>query len=363
MIERVTAGYLINTLQFGRVRVQTGLRFEATHEDLAGTQVSSDSSGNPVFTPISRNNSYLDPLPSVQVHFALGQNSAIRASYGRGIARPNYNDLPPIFDITGAPDVTVGNPDLKPTHSNNYDLLFEKYLQPFGVIQAGFFFKQLSDPIYEGLTQVITQQVATQNPLLAPYLHGTVTEPINGQSAHLYGFEIAYQQHLSFLPGALSGIGVSANYGFTASSTVGVPFRTDLPNLQRQAPNTFNFSPTYDRGRLSARLGVSYNGPYIWSYAYSNLVADPNSSTGVSPNLVPLGKHGPFGDIYLYQHTQVDAQASYRIYHGLQFVVAGLNLTNAMFGFYAGSPVFPIQREYYKPSYEFGLRYTHTTEK
>jgi len=364
LIERVTAGYLMNTLQFGRVRLQTGLRFEATNEDLSGTQVSDDpNTGNPFFTRLQKNSSYLDPLPSVQVRFGLGQNSAIRASYGRGIARPNYNDLPPIFDITGAPDVTVGNPNLKPTHSNNYDLLVEKYLQPLGVIQAGFFFKQLSDPIYEGLTQVITQQVAMQNPLLAPYLHGTVTEPINGQSAHLYGFEIAYQQHLSFLPGALSGIGVSANYGFTASSTVGVPFRTDLPDLQRQAPNTFNFSPTYDRGRLSARLGVSYNGPYIWSYAYSNLVADPNLSTGVSPNLVPLGKHGPFGDIYLYQHTQVDAQASYRVYHGLQFVVAGLNLTNAMFGFYAGSPVFPIQREYYKPSYEFGLRYTHTSEK
>jgi hypothetical protein len=78
---------------------------------------------------------------------------------------------------------------------------------------------------------------------------------------------------------------------------------------------------------------------------------------------VPLGKHGPFGDIYLYQHTQVDAQASYRVYHGLQFVVAGLNLTNAMFGFYAGSPIYPIQREHYKPSYEFGLRYALTGEK
>jgi len=363
LIERVTAGYLMNTLQFGRVRLQTGLRFEATNEDLLGNQVGFDQSGNTTFTGISKHNSYLDPLPSVQVRFALGNDTAIRASYGRGIARPNFMDLPPIFDITGKPDVSIGNPDLKPTHSNNYDLLFEKYLQPLGVIQAGFFFKQLSDPIYEGVAQVITAQVAQQNPLLAPYVHGTVTQPINGQSAHLYGFEIAYQQHLSFLPGAFAGIGISANYGYTASSTVGVPFRTDLPSLQRQAPNTFNFSPTYDRGRISARLGVSYNGPYIWSYAYSNLVADPSSQSGVSPNFVPLGKHGPFGDIYLYQHTQVDAQASYRVYHGLQFVVAGLNLTNAMFGFYQGSPIFPIQREYYKPSYEFGLRYTYTSEK
>jgi hypothetical protein len=54
----------------------------------------------------------------------------------------------------------------------------------------------------------------------------------------------------------------------------------------------------------------------------------------------------------------VDAQGTFRMYRGLQFLVAGLNLTNEVFGFYNGSPRYPIQREYYKPSYEFGLRYS-----
>jgi len=84
-----------------------------------------------------------------------------------------------------------------------------------------------------------------------------ISQPLNGRSAQVYGFEIAYQQHLTFLPGALSGIGISANYGYTHSSTSGVPLRTDTPALQRQAPNSWNFSPTYDRWRISARLGVS----------------------------------------------------------------------------------------------------------
>jgi hypothetical protein len=59
---------------------------------------------------------------------------------------------------------------------------------------------------------------------------------------------------------------------------------------------------------------------------------------------------------------QVDAQAQIRIYRGLQLVVGGLNLTNEVFGFYQGSPQYPIQREYYKPSYIFGLRYTLSNE-
>lgn len=75
-----------------------------------------------------------------------------------------------------------------------------------------------------------------------------------------------------------------------------------------------------------------------------------------------LGIKGPRGDVYLYQHTQVDAQMSFRMYKGLQFIFAGLNLTNEVFGFYQGSPIYPIQREYYKPSYEFGLRYTLSSE-
>ena len=364
LIERVTAGYAMNTLQFGRVRVQTGLRLEATSENLLGNQVGVDSSGNPTFTPLRRNSSYLDPLPSVQARFALWHDSAIRASYWRGIARPNFSDLPPIFDITNAPNsVSIGNPNLKPTHANNYDLLYEQYLKPLGVLQAGFFYKQISDPIYESVGRVITAQVIQQNPLLAPYQNAILNQPINGTNAHLYGFEIAYQQHLSFLPGLLNGFGLSANYGYTKSDTAGIPLRTDRPALQRQAPNTFNFSPTYDKSRLSARLGLSYNGPYIWSYVFQNLQADSTSSTGVSPVTVPLGKRGPFGDTYLYQHTQVDAQASIRMYRGLRFIVAGLNLTNEVFGFYNGSPVYPIQREYYKPSYEFGLRYSLTGEQ
>jgi len=364
IIERVTAGYAMNTSQFGRIRLQTGLRFEATSENLLGNTVGG-TSDNPTFSPLHQDSSYLDPLPSVQVRFGLGPDSAIRVSYGRGIARPNFSDLPPTFGITDVPknvtgqEISFGNPNLKPTHSNNYDLLFEQYLKPLGLIQAGFFFKDISDPIYEGVRTLITQQTVQQNPLLGPYVDDFLTQPINGSSAHLYGFEVAYQQHLTFLPGLLNGFGLSANYGYTKSSTVGVPLRTDHPALQRQAPNTFNFSPTYDKSRLSARLGLSYNGPYIFEYAYQDLEASP---TGLSPTAVPFGLRGPKGDIYLYQHTQVDAQASFRMYKGLQFIFAGLNLTNEVFGFYAGSPTLPIQREYYKPSYQFGLRYTLSGE-
>jgi TonB-dependent receptor len=363
LIERVSAGYLMNTIDVGRFRVQTGLRFEGTNESLLGNQVFFDANGflctapdpqdpgcPPNFTsavaPVRRNSSYLDALPSVQIRFRLPHDAAIRAVYGRGIARPNYSDLPPTFNAQGNNnEIDIGNPNLKPTYANNYDLLYEQYLKPLGLLQAGFFYKQLSDPIYESVkTPITTNQYGSQ------YNNGqwVVAQPINGLSARVYGFEIAYQQHLTFLPHRLAGIGISANYGYTHSSTDGVPGRSDKPPLQRQAPNTWNISPTYDRGRFSGRLGISHNDANIFSYSFQDGAA--------------LGIKGPNGDTYLYPHTQVDAQASVRVYRGLQFVAAGLNLTNEVFGFYNGSSIYPIQREYYKTSYMFGLRYTLSNE-
>jgi len=377
LVERISAGYAMNTLDFGQVRLQTGLRFEGTNESVLGYQVLFDSNGNlctanstdpacpanitsPVL-PQSKKYSYLDVLPSVQVRFRLPHDAGIRAVYGRGISRPNYGDLPPTFSAYGNNnEVDIGNPNLKPSRANDYDLLYEQYLKPFGMLQGGFFFKQLSDPIYESVKSLLTPELAQQyglNPNSIYVQNGyDLSRPVNGKSATVYGFELAYQQHLTFLPGPLAGIGLSANYGYTHSSTTGVPLRTDTPALQRQAPNTWNVSPTYDRWRISARLGISHNDANIFSYAYQNLNSDG------SANPVPLGIKGPGGDTYLYAHTQVDAQASFRMYRGLHLTVAGLNLTNQVFGFYNGSGIYPIQREYYKTSYMFGLRYTLSNE-
>ena len=153
---------------------------------------------------------------------------------------------------------------------------------------------------------------------------------------------------VSFLPGALKGTGVRANYSYTSSradfpSTFG---RTDHPTLPRTAPNNWNFDVTYDRKGISARMGLSHNDADVWSYRFTD------GATG--------GLHGPKGDTYLYPHTQVDAQVSYWIPKspGVQAVVSMLNLTNEAFGFYNGSERYPIQREYYNRTYSFGLRWT-----
>jgi TonB-dependent receptor len=341
LIELVGSGYFQNTIDLGRWRIYAGLRFETTHLDLTGYQVLADSSGNYLSTtPLKKNSSYLDPLGSASVRYALNQSMNLRLAYGRGIARPDYGQLPPYQNISDRRNtISAGNPNLNATHANNYDLLYEWYLKPLGLIQGGFFYKDISDPIY------LVQTTVTSG----TYKGFQQTQPVNGSTAWLYGFEASYQQRLSMLPGLLNGAGISANYSYTNSQASGVPGRSDHPALQRQAPHTWNISPTYDKGRISLRVGLAFNDANIFQYNYQD--GDP------------LGKTGPGGDVYLYSHFQVDAQAMIRYKKGIQFIVYGLNLNNEPFGFYQGSGIWPIQREYYKPTYAAGVRWTPTTER
>jgi hypothetical protein len=148
----------------------------------------------------------------------------------------------------------------------------------------------------------------------------------------------------------------------TYSNAGHLPLRPDTPALQRQAPSTWNLSPTYDRWRLSARVGISYNGASIFQYQWAQCTPAQAAGAGCE-DPANLGPHGPVGDIYFYPHTQVDAQISFRMQKSLTALVQGLNLTNEVFGFYNGSPQYLIQREYYKPTYAFGLRWSPLREK
>jgi TonB-dependent receptor len=334
--ERVWAGYAMNTLEMGSNHLQAGVRIEATQSSYTGYHVTLDGAGHYVSTtPVTGDRTYTNVLPSVQYRYAFDENTNVRAVYGMGIARPNFGDLPPfILEQDRRRTVSVGNPDLKPTRANNVDLLFERFVEPVGVVQVGVFYKALTDPIYPS----VQTTVAT-----GTYAGFTQAQAINGPSAHVGGIEMTWQQHLSFLPGALKGLGLRTNYSYTTSKAT-VPGRTDNPALLRQAPNNWNVDVTYDKRALSARVGVTHNDANIFSYNFQ-----PGADGGIT---------GPNGDLYLYAHTQVDAQASYTLARQIQVFVALLNLNNEVFGFYQGSPQYPIQREFYNRTVSIGMRLT-----
>jgi TonB-dependent receptor len=349
LVERVTAGYLMNTTDVGRFTIYAGVRFEGTQWRSAA--VNTVSGCPPTGLPglcVPASGTYIDVLPSASLRIRLDSNSALRLVYGRALSRPLPSQLTTAvqLDTSTVPNTFDVGAVLNPEHSNNYDVLYERYLTPLGLIQAGFFYKQITNPI---VTNVV---LATSGRFDGFF----VSTPANAGSAYITGVEFAFQQHFTYLPSLLSGLGVSANYSYTRSGTSRVDqLRTDNPPLLRQAPNTWNISPTYDRKRLSIRVGLAYNGPNIDFYQYHNLTRNADGS--LSPNPQPGGVRGPAGDNYFYSHFQVDAQGSYYLGKGLTAIVSGLNLNNEVFGFYNGSPQYVVQREYYKPTYSFGFRW------
>jgi TonB-dependent receptor len=329
----------MNALTFGRARIETGVRFETTQSTFTGYHVTFDTNGHYVSTnPVSGNNTYVTPLPSVNLQYALTPTTSLRAGYFRALARPNFSDLPPyILESDIDQQIAVGNPALKPTTANNFDLLAEHYLKPVGIIQAGVFYKDLQAPIF-----------SVTSPITSGNFNGfTQVQPVNGTTAHILGVEAAYQQLLTFLPGFLNGVGFSANYSHTVSRAV-VPQRALDPALVRQGPNNWNIGLTYDKRRVSARLGLTHNSAYIYQYGFVDGA--------------PLGVKGPNGDQYTYAHTQLDLQGSFRIKPRLKLVASLLNLNNEVFGFYQGSAQYPIQREFYGPSFALGFRWSSSKE-
>jgi len=363
LVEKVSAGYVMDTIDLShRVRVVAGVRFEGTN--LRTLSFDATKPAGQEELAFHSNGSYVKVLPSVSLRYAFTGSTNLRLVYGRGFSRPDPQDIAQAFTLTtvGSPgnqknQVSEGNPNLRAETADNFDVLVEHYLNPFGMITAGYFYKRLSDPIVTQIFQASSIPGVNATLFPPPY---TVTQPINAGSAWISGFEVAYLQHLTFLPGALRGLGLSANYGYTASQAKGLPGRSDNPRLLRNSPNTWNISPTYDSGRLSLRLGVTYNQANISGYAYQDGTA---TLDGTPSTPTPGGLKGPFSDQYFYTHLQVDVQGSYRLVHGLQFVMYGLNLNNEVFGFYQGSAQYMIQREYYKPTVAAGFRWTPLHEK
>lgn len=89
-------------------------------------------------------------LPSIDFSADVTSETKLRASYGQTIGRPGWNAiqggqrLDPLARVDGG-SASVGNPDLKPLHSSNFDLSAEHYYAKSSYIAASYFHKSLKD--------------------------------------------------------------------------------------------------------------------------------------------------------------------------------------------------------------------------
>lgn len=323
--ENISAYYAMNTLSMDNWMFLVGVRHEFTGTTNNSHQVLLDANGNYVSTTnLESKINYNTFLPMVHIRYKLSPMTNIRLAYTSGLARPNFYDLVPYRVILSEDNqINEGNPTLKPTTAASLDLMGEHYFQAIGMVSGGIFYKKLNDIIFTQTTRVVG----------GTYDGWYHSQPINGGSSTLFGFELNWQQQLTFLPGFLNGLGISANYAHT-KSTADVGGRLERSMLPGQAENTGNVAISYEKYGFSGRFSISYNGSFTEE----------------------VGEDAEHDRIYK-NHMQMDFSASQQVYKGLELYLEIINLNKEPMIYYMGQSTRPLQQEYYSWWMHAGVKF------
>ncbi|MGV3704927.1 MAG: TonB-dependent receptor [Arcticibacter sp.] len=340
--ETITAGYVRWDQDLStRLSMILGTRLEHTSLRYTGYVVEDEED---ILGKVTNKNNYLDVMPSLTLKYNASENLIFRLAATTSLARPNYFDLVPYFDNRiGDKELYVGNENLKAAYAWNYDFMVENYFRSVGLVSGGAFYKNIRNFIYRFRDGAYTNAKfgadfpGQSNPIPAGEEFAFI-QPRNGGSVSVYGFEVAIQRQLDFLPGFLRGFGIYANYTFTRSNTDGIfnedgEERTNV-KFPGTAPNLFNFSLSYETKRFSSRLSANYSDSYVFELGGSN-----------------------FEDSYYDSQFFLDANASYKITRQLRLFGEANNLTNQPLRFYQGIHSRSMQVEFYKPRYNFGIKF------
>jgi len=256
--EVVSAGYLRFDQKIGKQWVlMAGVRLENTHVKYAGYEYDADAK-EANRTPSSTDD-YLNVLPSILVKYNISDDFKVRASFTNTIARPKYSDLVPssIIDRSNH-SLTLGNPDLDPTISYNFDLSSEYYFKSIGLVSAGIFYKKINDFIVEQTLRNYNYNGTT---------YTTFTQPQNSGDANLFGVELSYQRSFNFIAPALKCIGFYGNYTYTYSRVKHFNFEgreneTGL-RLPGSPEHTANASLFFEKSGLNIRVSYNFASDFI----------------------------------------------------------------------------------------------------
>ncbi len=323
MREDINAGYLMHTLDIDDWRLIAGLRYEGTEFQAKGTGI---SDGDYVASDASHD--YDHWLPGLHARYQLDKNTQLRAAWTNAVVRPTFEQLAPGFVIDGD-EAEFGNPNLDPLESSNFDLGIEHYLGSAGVVSAFVFYKDIQNFVYNS-------DLAGSGQWLNFDEANTFA---NGDSADLYGLELAYSQKFNWLPAPWNGLLVGANATFSRSEASiesrGLSRDIDLPF---QSDSVGNLMLGWENDKLSLRLSANYKSDYLQEVA---AVDDPAHDLSVD------------------DQTFVDFTARYFLTEELQLSFEAQNLTDESYYVSTGSSSYNAQYEEYGPSYKLGLTFTH----
>jgi len=262
-------------------------------------------------------------LPSLNLKFGLTPDLILRFAASKDMARPSLADIRNFITVgldgNGNPTSSAGNPFLKPITSKNFDATLEWYFAGSGIgsLTADVFYKSIHNYIY---SSTVARDITSNGVTLPVFVRG----PSNfDQTGKVKGFELAYTQTYDFLPGFLSGLGLSANYTYVKSKGVpnsylntGVAVTNIPPSgisgtlpLAQLSKHTVNIEPFYEKGPVSLRVAYNWRSKFLLTE--SDVIF-------------------PYTPIFQKAYGTLDASAFYTIFPFLKVGVQAQNLTNAI---------------------------------
>ncbi|MDX2047731.1 MAG: TonB-dependent receptor [Chitinophagaceae bacterium] len=346
--ETIAAGYVQLKQQFSdQFSVLLGLRVEHTSTDYTGNVVEDEDDLKEV---VNLKNNYTNLLPGINLRYQVNGNFILRAAWTNAIARPKYYDLVPYFNVNpNDNELSSGNPSLEPVRSSNFDLMAENYFKSIGLISGGIFYKKLDKFFYRYRDDNYTNaKFAADFPTVTnPITPGDTwafTQPRNGSSVNVFGFEVALQRQFDFLPGFWKGFGIYTNYTFTTSKAKGIydgsgTLIRENVKLPGTAPHTFNASLSYENKKLVLRLSANYTAAYV----------DDSDDAGYNEDA--------FFDRYYDKQFFLDANASFAFTPRWRVFAEANNLTNQSLRYYQGVKERTGQVEFYGPRFNLGVKF------
>ena len=253
--EVITAGYVQTKLLKENYQLNTGVRVENTNQgyNLLNPVAGVKNIGEQVYT---------DVLPSIHLKYLLNENKNLRVSYSRSINRPSFFEIVP-YKIINEEFTEMGNPDLKHTVADNFDIRYEIFPKPAEQFLIGIFYKNINNPIETG---IVDQG------------QGSFFTPTNFGVAKNYGLEIDLTKYFF-------NFGVKFNYTYTNSSITTTKVYYELntdPNssvknvlktgtqtrqLNGQAANLANLTLIYKsiKNSIDFQLSAVYTGDKLFA--------------------------------------------------------------------------------------------------
>ncbi|HEX7845063.1 MAG TPA: TonB-dependent receptor, partial [Chitinophagaceae bacterium] len=349
--EDVTAGYVMNKVQFKKVMAIVGIRFENTNVDYKANRVFSynklanpDVNGGQLPSPaavvydtirVTKADStlkYFMALPNVQLKFDVAKNLVLRTAWTTGYSRPNLQDLMPTLRInTDIGKIEAGNSQLEAAYSNNLDFLVEHYMKNVGILSGGLFYKHINK--FQYLSEGPITDPAN------PYYNDNapdqfvMTQPKNGKAANVFGVEVTLNSTLSFMPGFLRNLVFTSNYTYAHSKATTDQKRGEL-RLPGQADHTANIALGYSTKRFTLQASANYNGKFIYA-----LGTDKET------------------DLWVADRWQLDLNGNVKITKQLMFYAEVVNLLNSKTFTYMGNSTRVYELEYTDAYFRTGLSF------